>query len=835
MLAAAFAFGDADVVERVVQSFPKQKLGLGLKKFSAKSILRMIKVLEQFQGPDIGHKTLSLFISLGVYSSDFDEEAKISFLTEEYHYSNNLGEWGEKFGFHVMHESWLQSKSKASSGARVRFEFDRSSHRRGACCYSEKGGVILSNFRCTFEAPIKSVTEDGEASVGFDGRIRLVGFKRHHNRCTPDAELISDTFAEKIAAGVVQAAIVRLRKLISMRRGEQGISYEHIAIICGNDNALLQNIREHDMHMIHTNNENIASTLRATLKANVPVPDGAAIGEGGDAPSIRHDREINLFVSSYTKLVNLSYCEVPLLSGKSPSALVQEYSVASEALQHKESFWRGRPQMVHANRRLQEKDERERLMRSRMLAVPGKLFSVFFILFAWVFASWLCTATTKKGLETIYPMHPFLFLLGMSQGFTFWLLYSLNAIFKSLFRLSEDCTYWVVVSYCTEYLQRKVASRLGKPTPYDQEMNRLKVICETTFCRWLHRIAKRDFYNALKTKRITNRKSVLLLTEFADNYYETNDEEVVQGVLPVELSEAEEFLKLQVDEQATYTEGVPLSADEALKNYLVIDDEHCQRSSIENLVSLSATVQECVQFSEGERVIVRFDDDNDAGETADDCNQSCSTCTCCAKVERRGTFTASVAFCTATLCFVHIDGETVFIPIPVSIHRCSILDENVVPALETSSAMYTLEDTPDDEDDEKSYDIEIVEDSSDGDEVGDMSSHDGYESEDEDEEEDVSKAQKRPRTVEEALTAGGWVFQRSKKHIKYSRHVKLSDGNSRKQNVTLSKTPSDWRAAKNALSLLRRLDESGNIEEMFMCSSCNVSRPESFFSKVFIS
>ena len=76
------------------------------------------------------------------------------------------------------------------------------------------------------------------------------------------------------------------------------------------------------------------------------------------------------------------------------------------------------------------------------------------------------------------------------------------------------------------------------------------------------------------------------------------------------------------------------------------------------------------------------------------------------------------------------------------------------------------------------------------------------------------QAKMRARTVEEALVDGGWVLTRKKKHIKYSRRIKLTeDGPARKQTVTLSKTASDWRAERNALSLLRRLDEVFDEDE----------------------
>lgn len=83
---------------------------------------------------------------------------------------------------------------------------------------------------------------------------------------------------------------------------------------------------------------------------------------------------------------------------------------------------------------------------------------------------------------------------------------------------------------------------------------------------------------------------------------------------------------------------------------------------------------------------------------------------------------------------------------------------------------------------------------------------------------------KRARTVEEALVAGGWELKRAKKHIQFSRRVRLPDGQASKQNITLPKTPSDWRAEKNTLAELRRLDENVTVEEedeeLMKCSVC---------------
>jgi len=74
MLAAAFALGDSDVVDRVAESFSKQKLGIGLKKFTNRSIMNIISVFRSLKDPDIDHASLRLFVTFGVYHNDFRGE-----------------------------------------------------------------------------------------------------------------------------------------------------------------------------------------------------------------------------------------------------------------------------------------------------------------------------------------------------------------------------------------------------------------------------------------------------------------------------------------------------------------------------------------------------------------------------------------------------------------------------------------------------------------------------------------------------------------------------------------------------------------------------------------
>lgn len=104
MLAAAFALGDSDIVGRVIKTFKKQTLGIGLKKFTSTSIRNIIAILESVEDPDISHKDLTLFISRCVYSPDFGSERPVlRMLGNGHSYSQNLERWGELFNVHVIH------------------------------------------------------------------------------------------------------------------------------------------------------------------------------------------------------------------------------------------------------------------------------------------------------------------------------------------------------------------------------------------------------------------------------------------------------------------------------------------------------------------------------------------------------------------------------------------------------------------------------------------------------------------------------------------------------------------------------------------------------------
>ncbi|KAL7552491.1 hypothetical protein ACHAWF_015736 [Thalassiosira exigua] len=781
MLAAAFALGDDKLVERVAKLFRKQKLGIGLVKFPPSAILHIIETFEGIAVPDINDQCLNLFVRLGIYNDSFQSgEPYISPIHDKFATDYlTLVRFSEEFGFHVTRDStfnfspnWRRRTFRLELDHRKRKE----NLRRGV---ERDAQILVGNFMCSFTAPFRTVGGDDGSVVPDLDRVSLRGKK--HCRVAPNTRAMAGVLAQRIASSMAKVAAKRLRSLVSRRRGGERVSHEHIAVCSGYDGDLLKVLEDSDQAMILGNKDMIRSTLRETLKRTVPQSE---TGEHGD---LRND--IESFIEDYLKLITLSYCEIPRFGGSPPSSFVPEYDVPNEAKDG--TIWKTSPMLIHSTRRMLVKGERERISRSRMIVSPRGIYALSFIGSSWALISWVCWFATKTLLHCILPgLYSICIPMVIAQAFTLWTLYSLVAMMKAVLSLSREESSWHVVICCTEYIQRTLSTMLGRPTPFDQELKRLNDKCQSQYRIWKVGIAKRNFYAALKRKRITNRECLLLLTNFANKYVEKGDKEIVTGVLPVPLTEAEEFLKLKVEENVPCAE-IPLTADESLKNYLETEsDQRANYSSpIEDLHMLSYKVHDCVQLSEGDRVIVNSDlnSSNCEGTCADD-NAGLSDCT---ELVYRRSRTASVAFCTATLCFVHFDGEPVEIPTPVPINLCSILDEHSLDEHQCHST--------EDDDEDLSFSRAMTE---------SLTLNDEDDVDEEKRAEPIPQPQSKARTVEEALRQGGWKLVRSKNHLKYSRRV-----NVKKETVTLSKTSSDWRASRNALSLLRRLNDDSEAEQ----------------------
>ena len=117
---------------------------------------------------------------------------------------------------------------------------------------------------------------------------------------------------------------------------------------------MLKNLCDADMNMISGHKETITSTLFSTLLRSVPPPHETDL-QDGESPQRILDAEVSTFVGAYIQLVNLSYCDVPLLSGYPPSAFVPKYNVFGEVTQQKGCVYRGDPIMNKSVKRIQIK------------------------------------------------------------------------------------------------------------------------------------------------------------------------------------------------------------------------------------------------------------------------------------------------------------------------------------------------------------------------------------------------------------------------------------------------------------------------------------------------
>lgn len=812
MLAAAFALGDEDLVKKVAHAYPKYKLGIGLKKFSSKSISHIIRILESIEKPepriDIdAFDYLNMFVEFGVYDPHFRSgQAAARPLGENIVYSESLHRMAEKCGFNITPMAQFKGIFNYNRrNPKIKFLFKASSdHRRHF-----GSNVLLSNFRCSFETPVKSIKASSMQSTVVADWYNIHLHGKNANRCSPNLDVIAEIYAKKIAATMSQIAAKRLRFLLQTQCDDhQGLSHEHISVYCGYGGDILQGLAQSDIAMITKNKSKISSIIKASLKNSVAPTDI----EGNLARRESLEKEIDSFINLYLRLLNLSYCEIPLLARKPPSAYVPDMSVHNEA--YKSTIWSTASVMIHGTRRILEKDELERIGRSRDLAAPRKTYTVVFTIFLWILVSWLWFLTLEKFFPPVCTIQTFLSLLVIKQTFAFSTLYTLVGMIKIPLRLHEKSSHWKVATCCTEAIMRRAAVKLGKPTPFDQEMKRLKETCQKQYREWALRIAKKEFNDALRRKKITSRACFLLLTDLAHSHVESENEEVVEGTFPGTIEEVQEFLNLEIDDQPTATSESNVSTLEAFHD-------------------MDTNVEKCLHFAVADRVFVQFDEsvDDDDWKPEHGANMSKSTLAC------RRSRTGSVAACSAGFCYVHFDGEPIVTTTPIPIHLCSLFDENSVHSTtdeNSTDRSHSTWNSTRDADNSRSglaNDHEIAQGTEDGEDSDTKSNH----------ENDSFKGgnkvkRERAQTVEEALVQGGWKLVRAKNHIKYSRRVRLPEGETQKQNVTLSKTSSDWRATKNSLAMLRRLNEEVeratlDDHDHIKCSVCGDKKKRDFFSK----
>jgi len=365
-----------------------------------------------------------------------------------------------------------------------------------------------------------------------------------------------------------------------------------------------------------------------------------------------------------------------------------------------------------------------------------------------------------------------------------------------------------------EILYRTFAVMLGMPVPFDKKIQALKHSCQQQHQTWMVRIGRREYFRALRRKKIRYMDCQLLLESFVEWNAKTDREE---GVLPGNIEEAEAFLRVEVEEPSERDREANLQ--------------------IKAFMELTDCVEGSLTFSVGDRVFVKTDLAVERTPFSGTAPMKSSDIMPAKSDGRKGSVVAAFP-CNNIVLF-----DETFSPELVSASSCQLLNaydeledenNNEVDRLEASSIL-----------NEEVSTTESNNNDNEGDEV-EEGDHDADDHECKEEKEEppagdsCRKGKRKARTVEEALEEGGWKLIKSKKHILYRRVIQSSTGNHQKQHFTMAKTPSDHRASRNALSTLNRLNKSnappppsprasdGNVH---LCSVCVSHKPKSSFSK----
>ena len=476
MLAAALAIGDGDVLNRVVLEFTRQRLGIGLRKFSYKSIHGIIRELNKVEDCEkprrrgkqdpYSHKdhpismdVLNIFIGLTVGDSTFNSGSKkpsATFLKREFnkHYGQ-LVKFADRFGFHVTLDSSFRATPRRNKGV-MSLTLDRRRHaeNKRVANVGDDEEIMIMNFLCNYEVPY-STDRDGYMTEHYDD-IWLARSGKHQNMVEPDMDEIASAFARKLAARTATEAARGLSRLCD-GCGGRPVTHEHIAASSGYTGDLLKTLAASDGAILAKNRDRVASMLRDTLLAEVPPPND----KGADALA----GEVSAFVASYLQLIALTYCEVP---EPRPSSFVPRFSVTERAKGG--SIWKQSEMARVSISRTLVKEERERFLGSRMIVAPSKYISVALLLSVWATLSWLATLGIRS-LFYLLKMHVLARMLSLEralgQVFAVWTMHSLSSLFKTyVFRLSGDSSHFDVLHCCTEFLHRKLALMRGESSSH---------------------------------------------------------------------------------------------------------------------------------------------------------------------------------------------------------------------------------------------------------------------------------------------------------------------------------------------------------------------------------
>ena len=865
-LGAALAFGSQGLVDSVIRAEIVQPgPGTALARLTTNSVRVITEVvLENCTTVRLGKASLGALMNSTVLDPEREMKQGIRLLgkvvlpahaaahgaREEL---RTLQKCASSVGLHAIPAAAWSRKSGKDWRA-LKFIYDPYYSARG-----EEGEEIwITNFTGSFTAPAGERTEEA------DGRIMaqydLTSLQPLRKRDAKPRKLTDDDLdaaysiaAKVLATKAVDTAVAELLQLWR-ENGREPLSLEHIAARSGYDGNLLTGLRKNTAEVLSKRSDYLFTALSDQLLSCVPPPgrnwnnywhertcnendeiDETICGyvdKESAAKSYRVlEREVAAFVQMYNRLVDLSYCLVPVNGGKRPSDCVPRASVycRSKSLIFEIDF----PSQSLV--RSLVFDERERLRQARELSAPSAFLSAFCIFTMTSILFWLsyegmirAPMISTSSPTLVFALAGFLALTCLSPTLGF-----LDGPLHVKHRANSSMPQriWTTTTCLCERLRRALSVWRGLGTPFEREVRDLMTSCEKQQRIWLQRCCERDFYRALHRTRIDSAELELLLMAMATKQTSGH----VEGVLPGGMEDANAFLDIEVNDSSK-EENMDSIEDSARGAFASIGD--AMKTSLDRRVLINKSVlarspDEAID-STGQEVVL-YDGDALSGIAIlsnDDIT-----------LVRVDEINALLPVPTRLCSFVRATSSEDFLGIEINGDESESDTEEVFNEDDDMKALQRARHrrTRDEKIKLKTKKIKVKTRKST--KPMPQQDEDGADNSEEAEHKSAPKPS-RHQTVREALKAGGWELIRMKNHLVYRRKIKSENGGEKEshQTVTVSKTPSDWRTKKNILSNLRRLDEevkagdeNSNLKGQpglwQQCSECHENMTSDNFSK----
>ncbi|GKY96683.1 hypothetical protein MPSEU_000627900 [Mayamaea pseudoterrestris] len=377
VLGALLALGDPGMAEDL-QKY-SQNPGLALAKLSAASLSLIRGVFERKWPYDISDGDLGGIVQLAIRDDGPQQGEPSMFVLESCKRNiSDLAGLVASLGLYIFQEDCFQNKL-CGTPPKLRMRFTTASTGWNATGWN--GRLYLTNFpNKSFSLPAYQTNQNTWACSYTN--VRLESGTSQTCRA-PNLERAMYHLATAMAYRTANVAASRLKELEESLLvakpnpwNQKGLSLEHVAVKACNETELLQILEQSDRTLIEHNQTKICETISSILEISIPFPENPLDTDEVQGPSPALKMEVATFAQEYVQLLNLSYCEVPKFRNKAPSQCVSKSRVTDQAIK---GFITAVPPAHHRLRRKYEKNERDRIDRSRSLVTPSPFLTTAFL------------------------------------------------------------------------------------------------------------------------------------------------------------------------------------------------------------------------------------------------------------------------------------------------------------------------------------------------------------------------------------------------------------------------------------------------------------------------